>query len=238
MTSRMNSCPLIEYAKENRLSAVAANAPRRYVNLVGREGMEALQKINHPTERGLPPLPYASASKQYAAKFNALMEEFRRQRAKAKPEAKKQDQEDAKELAQDSGSEGDASETDLEQEPKDGKNDDESLEAIAKRAASREKSLQAQSLWDASMAYSITEQLLRNPKAQVLHICGSFHCERSLGVPEHLLRYRPGTSIAIITIQSTGSFPDFDPEKMAGEGDFVIVTDGSLPRSYDASAKH
>ena len=87
------------------------------------------------------------------------------------------------------------------------------------------------------MAYTITEQLVRDPASQVLHICGSFHCERKLGIPEHLIRYRPGTSLSVITIISDASFPEFDFDTMQGEGDFVFVTDASLPRSYDASAK-
>lgn len=229
--------PLIEYAKEHGLSAVAANAPRRYVNLVGREGAVALQKIVRPFERGLPPLPYAGASEPYRGKFNALMEKFRKQRTEAGIDEKKKDS-----GAQEDGPlKSDKADDDSQEKPSDktsGNADEkDSPEEIEDRARSRENSLQAQSLWDAAMAYTITEQLVRDPASQVLHICGSFHCERELGIPEHLLRYRSGTSLSVITILSDASFPEFDFDTMQGAGDFVFVTDASLPRSYDASAK-
>ena len=163
--------------------------------------------------------------------------DVRYQRLETKSKADKQDTKDRSDPPKDSDTGRDASQSISDDKSGKNSNDDNSSEALAKRAKSRERSLQAQSLWDASMAYSITEQLVRDPRSQVLHICGSFHCERSLGIPEHLTRYRPGTSLAVITIQASGSFPDFDLGKMKRQGDFVVVTDAALPRSYDASAK-
>ncbi|MCS7079950.1 MAG: ChaN family lipoprotein [Chloracidobacterium sp.] len=65
--------PLVEFAKAHQLPVVAANAPRRYVNLVGREGREALTKLSAPARAFLPPLPYGLASEAYEAKFRRLM---------------------------------------------------------------------------------------------------------------------------------------------------------------------
>lgn len=65
--------PLVEFAKENKLDVIAANAPRRYVNMVSRAGRESLEKLSPEALRWLAPLPYAEASEAYAAKFNALM---------------------------------------------------------------------------------------------------------------------------------------------------------------------
>lgn len=65
--------PLVEFAKQNRLPIIAANAPRRYVNLVARKGREALNKLSPQAKSNLAPLPYAPASKEYADKFAALM---------------------------------------------------------------------------------------------------------------------------------------------------------------------
>jgi uncharacterized iron-regulated protein len=90
--------------------------------------------------------------------------------------------------------------------------------------------LAAQSLWDASMAYSIAETLMRHPKARVLQINGSFHSEERLGILDHLERYRPGSKALVITMISRKSFPEWDAE-LAGKGDFVIVTDPSPPRT-------
>jgi uncharacterized iron-regulated protein len=96
------------------------------------------------------------------------------------------------------------------------------------------RGLEAQSLWDATMAYSIAEFLLRSPQAQVIHLNGRFHTEKRLGIADHLLRYRPGTSFVVVTMVSAKSFPKFEAKEMTDLGDFVIATDPSLPRSFKA----
>src|SRR5439155_26773523 len=65
--------PLVEFARANKLAVLASNAPRRYVNRVGRLGAASLRDIPDPSRRGLPPLPYGAASPAYTAKFNDLM---------------------------------------------------------------------------------------------------------------------------------------------------------------------
>lgn len=97
------------------------------------------------------------------------------------------------------------------------------------------RTLEAQSLWDAGMAYSIADFLTRHPEKQVLHVNGSFHTAYRLGIIEHLSRYRPDLKSVVITIVSEKSFPELDREKMLNQGDFVIVTDPKLPRSYSAT---
>lgn len=65
--------PLVELAKEKKLEVVAANAPRRYVNMVSRGGREALSSLSPEAKSWLAPLPYAEASEAYSKKFKALM---------------------------------------------------------------------------------------------------------------------------------------------------------------------
>lgn len=65
--------PLVELAKEKRLSVIAANAPRRYINMVSRNGRDALNSLTKPAKEWFAPLPYAEPSEKYAAKFKALM---------------------------------------------------------------------------------------------------------------------------------------------------------------------
>lgn len=65
--------PLVELAKEKKLPVIAANAPRRYINMVSRNGRDALKRLSKDALRSLPPLPYAEPSAAYAAKFKALM---------------------------------------------------------------------------------------------------------------------------------------------------------------------
>ena len=126
--------PLVEYARKQKLAVIAANAPRRYVNRVARLGAASLLDIPNPRRRGLPPLPYAAASPAYTAKFNDVMKSHG---------PKKKDRPDPKSPAP-SGP------------PKMPPADD-------KKPAPSTHGLEVQSLWDATMAYSIAEFLLREP---------------------------------------------------------------------------
>lgn len=65
--------PLVELAKERKLGVIAANAPRRYVNMVTRLGRESLDALSPQAKEWIAPLPFADPSEAYAKKFNALM---------------------------------------------------------------------------------------------------------------------------------------------------------------------
>jgi uncharacterized iron-regulated protein len=200
--------PLVEYAREQKLAVIAANAPRRYVNRVARLGAASLLDIPNPKSRGLPPLPYAAASPAYAAKFNEVMK-------KHGPKKDAKASSPTKETPAPSGP---------PRMPR----------ADADKPTPTTHGLEAQSLWDATMAYSIAEFLLKEPRARVLHVNGSFHSEKRMGIPEHLLRYRPGTSLLVVTLTSHKDFPKFHVGDLADVGDFVIVTDPKLPRSFSS----
>ena len=92
--------------------------------------------------------------------------------------------------------------------------------------------LDAQTLRDATMAYTIAEYLKRQPGALVLHVNGNFHSEERMGVPEQLLRYLPQTRMIVITIVPGAGSLNFDAARMRNLGDFVVVTDSALPRSF------
>ena len=91
--------------------------------------------------------------------------------------------------------------------------------------------LDAQSLWDASMAYSIS-QVFEDASGQatsssnadngcmleedtpakkadtksgplVVHVCGKFHSEGGYGIPEHLPSYHPGLDVLLVTFIPT-----------------------------------
>lgn len=66
---------LVERAREAGLPVVAANAPRRYVNRVSREGPTSLTALSAEALRFLPPLPYPGPSATYLAQWDALMSE-------------------------------------------------------------------------------------------------------------------------------------------------------------------
>ena len=97
--------------------------------------------------------------------------------------------------------------------------------------------LDAQSLWDATMAWSIAEHMTRTPGAKVAHFVGGFHVESGTGTPEHLIQYRPGTRMLIISVQSVDDPTAFDAEEHTGLGDFVVLGDASLPRTYETRTR-
>jgi uncharacterized iron-regulated protein len=65
--------PVVEAAKNAGLPVIAANAPRRYVNLVGRSGPAALDGLSDEARRYLPPLPYEGPSAKYRAELVEVM---------------------------------------------------------------------------------------------------------------------------------------------------------------------
>jgi uncharacterized iron-regulated protein len=65
--------PLVELAKDKKLPLIAANAPRRYVNMVSRGGRDTLNGLSKEAKSWLAPLPYGEPSDTYAKKFKALM---------------------------------------------------------------------------------------------------------------------------------------------------------------------
>lgn len=65
--------PMVDYAKQNKLAVVAANAPRRYVSLVGKKGMAVLDSLDKGAKALLPPLPYDTLSGRYREKFYDVM---------------------------------------------------------------------------------------------------------------------------------------------------------------------
>lgn len=65
--------PLVEFAKEQGLAVIAANAPRRYVTLVARQGRSALDELSDAARALLPPLPYPAASAAYRDQWIATI---------------------------------------------------------------------------------------------------------------------------------------------------------------------
>ena len=170
--------PLVELAKEKNLPVIAANAPRRYVNMVSRLGRESLDKLSTDAKKWLAPLPFGDASTIYANKFNALMGQ---------------------------------------------------TDSVTPQKHS--PMLNAQTLWDATMAFSIAEFLQTNKTALVVHLNGSFHTENRLGTAEHLLKYNRNAKFLVVTMRYEEDFAKFDKAKHQYLGDFVILTDAKLPRS-------
>jgi uncharacterized iron-regulated protein len=79
--------------------------------------------------------------------------------------------------------------------------------------------------------------MTRKPGSKVAHMVGGFHVETGTGTPEHLAQYRPGTKMLVISVQSSLDIHTFDSDEHTGLGDFVILGDESLPRTYDTRTR-
>ena len=61
-----------------RTPVVAANAPRRYVSIVGRQGPDALLALPAQPLAGLPPLPVLAVGERAARMRGAKIDEWRK----------------------------------------------------------------------------------------------------------------------------------------------------------------
>jgi uncharacterized iron-regulated protein len=171
--------PLVEYAREQKLPVVAANAPQRYTNRASRLGRAALDDLSPWAKQWIAPLPYGDPDPAYKSKFEALMG---------------------------GGGQGPAAHMPLHL-------------------------IDAQVLWDATMAHSIAEAMKKHPGALVLHANGKFHSEERMGIPTQLVRYAPKARMIVVTMVNGDGFPAFDAEKHGKLGDFVVLTDPALKQA-------
>jgi uncharacterized iron-regulated protein len=90
----------------------------------------------------------------------------------------------------------------------------------------------AQSLWDATMAYSISEYRKSHQDKMVMQVNGRFHSDEGFAVATQLKKYSPKTKALIISSGSDESFPNIDWSKFKDLGDYVIITDPSVPKTF------
>lgn len=185
--------PLIEYAKKHGIDVIAANAPRRYVRRVTREGRDALNELPASARAYLAPLPYGEPSDVYRDQWIGVISEV------------------------------------MEQEgTKCGLPVPDSVaRAPMGSHAAMGNQLQAQALWDATMAWSIAEYLDMHPEDRVIHMVGGFHVARGTGTPEHFAAYRPEARTLIVMLRPVDHVGAFEPAPSGQWGDFVIQTDAS-----------
>jgi uncharacterized iron-regulated protein len=91
----------------------------------------------------------------------------------------------------------------------------------------------AQSLWDATMAYSISEYLKKSPAKKVMQVNGRFHSDQGFAVATQLRKYSPKTKALIISTGPDASFPNVDWSKFKELGDYIIITDPSVPKTFE-----
>jgi uncharacterized iron-regulated protein len=89
----------------------------------------------------------------------------------------------------------------------------------------------AQSLWDATMAYSIHEYFEKNPTKKVFQVNGRFHSDEHFAVVTQLKKYNPKLRVLVISSGSDESFPNVDWKKFENQGDYIIITDPKVPKT-------
>lgn len=94
--------------------------------------------------------------------------------------------------------------------------------------------IMAQSLWDATMAYSITSYMdkKKNGNKKVMHVNGKFHSDEGFAVATQLYNYNSKIKRLIISTASDESFPNINWDKYAKYGHYVIITDPKVPKTY------
>ncbi|WP_316798278.1 ChaN family lipoprotein [Pedobacter frigidisoli] len=94
------------------------------------------------------------------------------------------------------------------------------------------KVYQTQNFWDATMAWSISKFLKNNKSAKVFQINGRFHSDEKLGTVAQLVRYAPKASMLNISAFPDDGFENPDWSKFSNLGDYVIITNPKVKRSY------
>mmetsp|Transcript_21142 Transcript_21142/g.50485 ORF Transcript_21142/g.50485 Transcript_21142/m.50485 type:complete len:382 (+) Transcript_21142:621-1766(+) len=244
--------PLVELCKDQGIPLVCANAARRHVSLAGREGAESLGRLPESSKSYLPPLPISPGSSSYKEKLFWLLRSSRESSlSSASTEPGRPDTSDS------SPSQSGSREERVVR--------DSSVETAAECPyigfKQSSKFFDAQCLWDASMAQSVHQALSSSDGSPlVLHVCGKFHCENHLGIPERLsemylpadncydaciaaarvengetVKSRPVKTLVLCVIPARRGLVDSDllPETAGGIADYVILSDSSLPRSFE-----
>lgn len=92
--------------------------------------------------------------------------------------------------------------------------------------------IHSQSLWDATMAFSISTYYNAHPGTKIMHVQGRFHSDEGFGVVTQLKKYNPKIRILIISTGSDESFPKVDYTEYKTLGDYIIITDPKVPKTF------
>jgi uncharacterized iron-regulated protein len=91
---------------------------------------------------------------------------------------------------------------------------------------------QAQNLWDATMGWSIASFAKSHKGYKIFQINGSFHSEEKLGAAAQLIKYDKKLRLLNIATFCDDNFTHPDWSQLSKYGDYIIVTDPSLPKTF------
>ncbi|MBS1587697.1 MAG: ChaN family lipoprotein [Bacteroidetes bacterium] len=92
--------------------------------------------------------------------------------------------------------------------------------------------IMAQSLWDATMAYSICSYYKKHKDHKILQVNGRFHSDEGFAVAAQLKNYNKRIKHLIISTASDDNFPNIKWDDYKKNGDYIIITDPKVPRTY------
>jgi len=235
--------PLVEFAKDNSLPVVAANAPKQVVICVSKKGPGILDEIPMPDRLW--------AAKELHIEEGAYQDKYRSFVESSSTHGGDEDESDdaaEPDSCADTGTDdvnqgahGSAGKEDVGKKDVDKKAADKmghGTESGGKAASGMKtdeetskimeamimKSFSSQVLRDDTMAESIAIHLQNHPDRKVLHLDGNFHSASHLGTVERLKLRMPELKIAVINpiAVEDNSAPAFTDED-AGTGDYLLL---------------
>lgn len=94
------------------------------------------------------------------------------------------------------------------------------------------KVYQTQNFWDATMAWSIAKFAKANKDKKILQVNGRFHSDEKLGTYAQLKKYAPKLKALNISSFSSDDFTNPNWEKHKNLGDYVILTDPKVKKTF------
>ncbi|WP_443946462.1 ChaN family lipoprotein [Pedobacter sp. AW1-32] len=105
-------------------------------------------------------------------------------------------------------------------------------EAMGGHGTGSMKIYQTQNLWDATMAWFIASFLKNHKDTKILQLNGRFHSDEKLGTLAKLQKYNPKLKILNISAFSDEGFENPEWKKFESLGDYIIITNPLIKRSY------
>jgi len=91
---------------------------------------------------------------------------------------------------------------------------------------------QSQNLWDATMAWSIAKHLKSHNGNKIMQVNGGFHSEDKLGAAAQLKKYAPAARSINVAAFASEQYDQIDWSKYSKSNNYIIITDGRLPKSF------
>lgn len=199
--------PIVDFARQQKISFVATNVPRKYATLVARQGLAALDTIPAETKRQLAPLPLTVdlTLPGYAAMLEMMNGSAPADRSHGATGT----------VPATHGSSGAKSPHGTMSGPAD--------------ASPAANFARAQAIKDATMAHFILQN--HQPGQTLLHFNGDYHSKNFEGISWYLHKQQP--TLKILTISSVEipniDKPDADNRNLAN---FVIAIPDDMTKTY------